>query len=95
MSRKQLKKLTHRGEKIYKRLQRRLLAKHKGEIIAIEPNSGEYFLGRDELKVALKAMKTLPGKIFSVFRIGYPAVHKLKSNRYCPTKKLYRANPPR
>jgi hypothetical protein len=28
--------------------------------------------------VALKAMNKFPGKRFSFFRVGYPAVHKLR-----------------
>lgn len=78
MSKGKLKRLIGRGEKIYKRLLKRLLPKHKGQIIVIEPESGHYFIGRDELKVALRAMRTFPEKCFRVFRIGYPAVHKFR-----------------
>ncbi|OGQ04307.1 MAG: hypothetical protein A2W61_03935 [Deltaproteobacteria bacterium RIFCSPLOWO2_01_44_7] len=78
MSEKKMRKLKTRGERIYKKLLRRLLSKYKGQIVAIEPETGRYFVGRDELKVALKAMKAFPGKIFSVFRVGYPAVHKFR-----------------
>ena len=49
-----------------------------GHILAIELESGDYVLGKDELKVALKAVKKFPGEKFSFFRIGYPAVHKLR-----------------
>lgn len=78
MSKRKLKQLSTKGKRIYKKLLRRLLPKHKGQIIAIEPESGRYFMGHDELKVALKAMKSLPGRIFSVFRIGHAAVHKFR-----------------
>ena len=51
------------------------LRSNKGHILAIEVESDQYVLGKDELKVALEAVKTFPGK-FTFFRIGYPAVHK-------------------
>jgi hypothetical protein len=66
------------GEKIYKRLSSRLGNRYKGRIIAIDPKTGKYFLGKDELEVALKAKKKFPGTLFSVFRIGYPTVHKFR-----------------
>lgn len=78
MVEKKLKRLSSKGERVYRRLLRHLIPKYKGRIIAIEPDSGKYFIGRDELKVALKAMKAFPNRLFRVFRIGYPAVHKFK-----------------
>ena len=67
-----------KGRKIYKRLKSKLEKKHKGEIIAIEPSSGEYVIGKNELDAALKAQHKFPGKIFDFFRIGYAAVHKFR-----------------
>jgi len=67
-----------KGERQYQRLKSKLEPRYKGHILAIEVDSGEYVLGKDELKVALKAIKKFPGKKFSFFRIGYPAVHKLR-----------------
>ena len=66
------------GESIFKRLSQKLLKSHKGDIIAIDPKTGKYVLGKDELEVALKARNLLPKALFSVFRIGYPAVHKFR-----------------
>ena len=67
-----------RGRRIYRRLRPRLEPKYRGRIIAIEPDSGQYVIGRDEVKVALKALQQFPDKRFSFFRIGYPVVHKLR-----------------
>lgn len=33
---------------------------------------------KDELQVALAAVKKFPSKKFNFFRVGYPAVHKLR-----------------
>lgn len=67
-----------KGRRIYQRLKARLEPKYKGQIIAIEVESGQYVLGKDELQVALEAIQKFPNKQFSFFRVGYPAVHKLR-----------------
>jgi len=77
-TRNHIHRLQAKGERLYQRLKARLEPRYKGDIIAIEVESGQYVLGKDELQVALKAVKKFPGKKFSFFRIGYPAVHKLR-----------------
>ena len=76
--RNQIHRLHAKGERQYRRLRPKLEPRYKGQILAIEVESDEYVLGKDELKVALKAVKKFPGRKFSFFRIGYPAVHKLR-----------------
>lgn len=71
-------RLQMEGERLYQRLKARLEPRHKGDIVAIEVESGQYIVGKDELQVALRAVQKFPGKQFSFFRIGYPAVHKLR-----------------
>ena len=71
-------RLHAKGERQYQRLRSKLEPRYKGQILAIELESGEYLLGKDELQVALRAVKKFPGKKFSCFRVGYPAVHKLR-----------------
>ena len=71
-------RLQSKGERVYQRLQARLERRYKGRIVAIEVDSGQYVMGKDELQVALRAVKKFPGKQFSFIRIGYPAVHKLR-----------------
>jgi len=77
MSKKELQKF-RKASRLFHRVERRLLTHHKGEVIAIEPDSGRYFLGKDVLDAARHAMAEFPGKVFDFFRIGYPAVHKLR-----------------
>jgi len=72
-------RLQAKGERLYHRLRRKLEPRHRGDIVAIEAESGAYVVGKDELQVALEAVKRFPGKKFSFFRIGYPAVHKLRA----------------
>jgi len=71
-------RLHARGERLYQRLKSKLEPRYKGQILAIEVESAQYVVGKDELQVALKAVKRFPGKKFSFFRIGYPVVHKLR-----------------
>ena len=73
--------LTERGNNIYKSLKSKLEKKHKGKVIAIEVDSGNYVIGEDELDAAIKARKKFPHKIFTFIRIGYLAVHKFRKLR--------------
>ncbi len=77
-SRDHIHRLQAKGERVYRRLRPKLEPRYKGQILAIEVESGQYVVGKDELRVALKAMTKFPGKKFSFFRVGYPAVHKLR-----------------
>lgn len=77
MSKKELQKFK-KASKLFRQVERRLLLRHKGQVIAVEPDSGRYFLGKDVLDAARHGMKALPDKVFDFFRIGYPAVHKLR-----------------
>jgi len=78
MDRDRIRRLHAKGKRIYQRLKPKLEPRYHGWILAIEVESGEYVVGKDELAVALRAMKKFPGKKFSFFRVGYPAVHKLR-----------------
>lgn len=77
-----------RAARWFLKVQPRLLPRHKGDIVAVDPKSGRYFVGDDELEVAREAMAALPGTLFGFFRVGYPAVHKFRlvlhgAKRYC------------
>lgn len=54
------------------------LGKEKGMIAVIEPDTGEYFLGRTLFEALKEARKQCPGKIFYSIRIGYPFAHEHK-----------------
>lgn len=45
--------------------------RHKGEFVAIEPRSGEYFIGKTMLQAFHKAAKHYPDTEFVFKRIGY------------------------
>lgn len=51
-------------------------AKHKGKVVAIDPESGDYFLGTKILTAVEKGRKKHPNAIFYCIRIGYPGVYQ-------------------
>jgi hypothetical protein len=67
-----------KAKRVYKKLRAALERQHKGQVIAIEVDSGAYVLGSDEREAAREARTRFPGKIFYFFRIGEPALHKLR-----------------
>ena len=66
------------AEAIYRtKLKPKLEQKYKGRIVAIEVESGDYFLGRTPLEAVEKGRKVHPHKLFYVIRVGHRAVHSL------------------
>jgi hypothetical protein len=53
-----------------------LEAKRKGMIAAIEPDSGDYFLGTKIFTAVEKAREKYPEGVFYCIRIGYPGVYQ-------------------
>ena len=51
-----------------------LADKHKGEVAAIEPASGEFFIAETVIEAAKKGRERFPQANFYFVRIGYPAV---------------------
>ncbi len=67
-----IKKASH----IYEdQLRNKLERDHQGKIVAIEIDSGDYFLGRNEIEAYDEGIKKYPGKTFVYKRIGYKATH--------------------
>lgn len=74
-------KFYRKGKVLFRKLERRLKADHRGEVIAIEPSTGAYLLGKDALEAALKAKERFPGRPVDFFRIGFSVVHKFRTYR--------------
>lgn len=71
------RELSEKGEEIYKRLKDQLEPLYKGKIMAIEINSGDYFIGDTLSEACTKAKQKYPDKIFHFIRIGYPVVYHI------------------
>ncbi|MCI0692105.1 hypothetical protein L0337_08895 [candidate division KSB1 bacterium] len=72
-----LNRLSEEGERIYhEKLKPLLEPQHRGKIVAIEVDSGDYFMDDSVVKAGLKAKTKYPDKVFHFVRVGYRAVHK-------------------
>lgn len=69
--------LAVKGEDIYAtRLKALLEPVHQGKIVAIEIESGDYFLGDTVVEAGQKAKERHPDRVFYFMRVGYSAVHR-------------------
>jgi len=64
-----------RARAIYVRIKGKLEPRVKGNILALEVESGEHFLGETVLEAARNARAKHPDKAFHFFRIGFPTVY--------------------
>jgi hypothetical protein len=63
-----------RAEEVYAtRLRAVLEPEHADEFVAIEPESGDYFLGRTLSQATGAARKTYPNRLTHVMRVGHRA----------------------
>ncbi len=69
--------MARRGEKVYARIKMQLEPRHAGKFVAIEVDSGDFFLDEDSTKALLKARRKHPQAIFYLARIGYRAAYKM------------------
>jgi hypothetical protein len=70
--------LARRAELLYEeKLRGELEANHRNSFVAIEPDSGEYFLGQT-LSTAIQAARTAhPDRLSFALRIGHPTAVNL------------------
>ncbi len=71
-----------KARKIYNEKWKHILEPNaKGKFVAIEVDSGSYFLGSTPMEAIKKGKKTSPGKMFHVMKVGYKAAILLKKGR--------------
>ena len=63
------------ANKLFGRINKNLSSKYKGKIVAIDTDSGKYFIGDSELDAYNKAIKKYPDKKFVFKRIGFDSTH--------------------
>lgn len=74
--------LMKRVEQIYRdRLQSELEPTHCDDFVAIDPESGEYFLGQTLSEAAAAARAAYPNRRTGVLRIGHPATLHLGASQ--------------
>jgi hypothetical protein len=75
-------RLCRRGNRLYQtKLKMLLEPDYIGMFAAIEPDSGDYFLGTRMIEAALKAEEKYPDKLVFIVRIGFPTAVSMKSPR--------------
>ncbi len=71
-----LKERIKKANQLYEsQLKEKMERDHKGEIVAIEIASGDFFLGKNEIEAYEKGIKKYPDKTFVYKRVGYKATH--------------------
>jgi hypothetical protein len=72
--------LAESGQRLYdERLHNLLEPSQAGRYVAIEPVSGNYFLGDTSTEALLEAKRALPEAMFYLARVGYSAADTLSS----------------
>ena len=69
--------LTERAEKLYADKLKPILEPTRiGKFVAIEPDSGSYFVNDSDVEALLSAKAALPEKLFYLMRIGFDTAHR-------------------
>lgn len=67
--------LVEKGKELYKKIKDMLEPEHKGEVVAIEIKTGDYFLGKSVIEADRKARKRYPDEVFYFGRVGYRTLY--------------------
>lgn len=74
------KRLAQIAERLYEeKLRNKLEPGHHGEIVVIDAESGDYFLGENLHEANERARKKYPNNIFYAIKVGFPAVYSFSS----------------
>jgi hypothetical protein len=72
--------LVERGQSTYRqRLASIFEPSHIGEFVAVEPDSGRYFLGSTASAVLVAAHAAMPNKLFYLTRVGRETAHTVRA----------------
>lgn len=66
--------IAQKGREIYQKLSQKLEENDKGKFVAIEVDSGKYFVGETQEEALKKAKQHFPARIFYFVKVGFPAV---------------------
>jgi hypothetical protein len=75
------REIASKGRKIFETISLELTDKYRGQFVAIEVDSGEYFIAETGIEATRKAQAKYPGKIFFLGRIGYRTAYTFKGRR--------------
>ena len=60
---------------LFEKINKELAPRFRGKIVAIDTDSGNYFVGNSELDAYKEAIKKYPNKKFVFKRIGFDSTH--------------------
>ena len=60
---------------VFEKINKELSSRFKGKIVAIDADSGSYFIGDSEIDAYKKAVEKYPNKKFVFKRVGFDSAH--------------------
>jgi len=79
---RQIREISKTGKQLFEKLDPQLRGQYHGKFVAIDTDSGDYFIGDTTMEADKKARAKYPGKVFYIGRIGYRAA--IKYHGYVP-----------
>lgn len=76
-----IQEISSKGRMILEALPQEVKEEHFSRFIAIDVDSGDYFIGDTAIEATGKAQARYPGKIFFLGRIGYRTAYTFKGRR--------------
>ncbi len=73
--------IVEEGKRIYEQVKDQYLPEHKGEFLAINPKTGDVYLGESSTEAGIKARTVHPNTIFYLVRVGYDVAEWMSSVR--------------
>lgn len=73
--------VARKGKEIYEKIREKMEAEHKGEVVAIEVESSDYFLGKSALDAVKRGREKHPDGLYYAIRIGKRAYISFKTVR--------------
>jgi len=71
------REFARKAKAIYETIRNEMEANYKGKIVAIDPETGDYFIGNSGIEAGQKAREKYPDKIFFLIRVGARAYARL------------------
>ena len=75
------KEIGRKGRKILETISENLKKEHFGKAVAIDIETGNYFIGDTGIEATQKAREKHPNKVFSLGKIGYSTYASFKGRR--------------
>ncbi len=76
-----VREISKKGQRVLEGIPAELREAYFGRFIAIEVDSGDYFIGDTAIEATRKAQVEHPGKIFFLGRLGFPTAYTFKGRR--------------